>query len=297
MHRWHSTQRSRSSRISVDTAMGLVKTRFGSRSRVSAAPLAIVWFCSGHSPPLSQIGQSSGWLRSRNSRLRALRLLGDRRGDLGLDDHAVGDHLGAGGLGFRHRPATHLDLDQALPASTDGLEQWVVAEPRDGDTDPLGGADHQLTLGGDDLDAVDDQPDMTLRNGLRLAGRTAWRRSSPSDFASGHQCAPTNARDSTTRWRPAGDQILELAAEQLEGAQHGRRRGVAERAERPAGDVAGGVGHHVEILQRALTGHHPAQDLRPASRCPPGTACTCRTTRACRTPATSRPPTAPRRSR
>ena len=68
VHRWHSTQRSRSSRISVDTAMGLVKTRFGSRSRVSAAPLVIVWFCSGHSPPLSQMGQSSGWLRSRNSR-------------------------------------------------------------------------------------------------------------------------------------------------------------------------------------------------------------------------------------
>jgi hypothetical protein len=27
----------------------------------------MAWFCSGHSPPLSQIGQSSGWFRSRNS--------------------------------------------------------------------------------------------------------------------------------------------------------------------------------------------------------------------------------------
>ena len=27
----------------------------------------MAWFCSGHSPPLSHIGQSSGWLMSRNS--------------------------------------------------------------------------------------------------------------------------------------------------------------------------------------------------------------------------------------
>ena len=52
----------------MDTAIGLVNTRFGSRIREIAEPLASVWFCSGHSPPLSQIGQSSGWFSSRNSR-------------------------------------------------------------------------------------------------------------------------------------------------------------------------------------------------------------------------------------
>ena len=36
-------------------------------NRVSPRPLLIAWFCSGHSPPLSQTGQSSGWLISRNS--------------------------------------------------------------------------------------------------------------------------------------------------------------------------------------------------------------------------------------
>jgi len=36
--------------------------------REVAEPLASTWFCSGHSPPLSQIGQSNGWLSSRNSR-------------------------------------------------------------------------------------------------------------------------------------------------------------------------------------------------------------------------------------
>ena len=30
-------------------------------------PLLIAWFCSGHSPPLSQTGQSSGWLMSSSS--------------------------------------------------------------------------------------------------------------------------------------------------------------------------------------------------------------------------------------
>ena len=132
VHRWQSTQRSRSSRISVETAIGLVKTRFSSTSRVSEAPLAIVWFCSGHSPPLSQIGQSNGWLSSRNSRLPrwAFSATGGRH--LRLDDHAVGDRLGAGGLRLGHRPAAHLDLDQALPAGADRFQQRVVAEPRDG---------------------------------------------------------------------------------------------------------------------------------------------------------------------
>ena len=36
-------------------------------NRVSARPLDIAWFCSGHSPPLSQTGQSSGWLISSSS--------------------------------------------------------------------------------------------------------------------------------------------------------------------------------------------------------------------------------------
>ncbi len=38
-----------------------------SSNRDSPRPLDIAWFCSGHSPPLSQIGQSSGWLISSNS--------------------------------------------------------------------------------------------------------------------------------------------------------------------------------------------------------------------------------------
>ncbi len=47
--------------------MGLGKVRLTSVNRLSARPLDIAWFCSGHSPPLSQIGQSSGWLISSSS--------------------------------------------------------------------------------------------------------------------------------------------------------------------------------------------------------------------------------------
>ena len=45
-------------------AMGFSKWRFSSTKRLSPGPYASVWSCSGHSPPLSQTGQSSGWLAS-----------------------------------------------------------------------------------------------------------------------------------------------------------------------------------------------------------------------------------------
>ena len=67
VHRAHSTQRSRSSSTSDEMLIGLGKVRLTSSNRVSTLPLDIAWFCSGHSPPLSHTGQSSGWLISRSS--------------------------------------------------------------------------------------------------------------------------------------------------------------------------------------------------------------------------------------
>ena len=61
-------QRSRSSATSGDSGIGFLKTRFASRNRLSPGPYASAWSCSGHSPPRSQIGQSSGWFSRRNSR-------------------------------------------------------------------------------------------------------------------------------------------------------------------------------------------------------------------------------------
>ena len=67
VQRAHSTQRSRSSSTWEEMLIGLGKVRLTSVNRVSPRPLLIAWFCSGHSPPLSQTGQSSGWLMSSSS--------------------------------------------------------------------------------------------------------------------------------------------------------------------------------------------------------------------------------------
>src|ERR1700741_732546 len=60
-------QRSRSSSTCEEMLIGLVNVRLTSWNRESGRPLDIAWFCSGHSPPLSHIGQSSGWLISSSS--------------------------------------------------------------------------------------------------------------------------------------------------------------------------------------------------------------------------------------
>ena len=60
-------QRSRSIAISGESSRGLTKWRLGSMKRDVPGPQPKVMSCSGHSPPLSQTGQSSGWLISRNS--------------------------------------------------------------------------------------------------------------------------------------------------------------------------------------------------------------------------------------
>src|SRR5512135_3752894 len=48
------------------------------------------------------------------------------------------------------------------------------------------------------------------------------------------------------------DVVLELVAEVLDEALHRERRGVAERADRPSGDVVGDVDQHLEVLVPAL---------------------------------------------
>ena len=67
VQRAQSTQRSRSSSTCEEMLIGLGKVRLTSSKRLTARPLVIAWFCSGHSPPLSQTGQSSGWLMSSSS--------------------------------------------------------------------------------------------------------------------------------------------------------------------------------------------------------------------------------------
>ena len=67
VQRAQDTQRSRSSSTWLEMLIGLGKVRLTPSYRDSPAPVLIAWFCSGHSPPLSQTGQSSGWLMSSSS--------------------------------------------------------------------------------------------------------------------------------------------------------------------------------------------------------------------------------------
>ena len=81
-----------------------------------------------------------------------LRLAGDLGGVLGVDVHAVRQHLRAGRLRLRHP----VDLDQAGAARGDRIQQRVVAEARHLDAELLSGADREGALGHAHLDAVDD---------------------------------------------------------------------------------------------------------------------------------------------
>src|SRR5258708_4029164 len=54
-----------------ESGIGFLKCRRGPSIRLVGYPCRNVKSCSGHSPPLSQTGQSSGWLTSSNSRMSA----------------------------------------------------------------------------------------------------------------------------------------------------------------------------------------------------------------------------------
>ena len=60
-------QRSRSSEIVGEMGIGFSNVSFSKLMRVLPGPYRNVRSCSGHSPPLSQTGQSSGWLTRMNS--------------------------------------------------------------------------------------------------------------------------------------------------------------------------------------------------------------------------------------
>ena len=183
VQRAQSTQRSRSSSTWAEMLIGLGKVRLTPSNRVSGRPLDMAWFCSGHSPPLSQTGQSSGWLMRRYSITPVCALSAPSevtwvRTSIPSEATRVHDAWGfirpggpciwvAGpgepsGLG---RPGSHTSTRHWRQAPT-GVEQRVVAEPRDLDADLLGGPDHQRALGHAHAHAVD-------REGDEIGGRLA----------------------------------------------------------------------------------------------------------------------------
>ena len=75
VQRQQRMQRSASKMMCSPRIFRFGRLTLGSRSRLPPPRRLYVTSCNGHSPPLSQIGQSSGWFRSQNSTVpwRALR--------------------------------------------------------------------------------------------------------------------------------------------------------------------------------------------------------------------------------
>src|SRR3954471_7845414 len=148
MNRTHRVQRMQRFRFSMSVGPKSTSartpspsnTRRGNSIRLSFGPKLYEKSCSGHSPPLSHTGQSSGWLISRNSTtdrcasctrsvwvwttMPPFTVVAHALG-LGVDDHAVLDRRRAHGLELRDA----LDLDQAHAAGAHRLaELRLVAE-------------------------------------------------------------------------------------------------------------------------------------------------------------------------
>ena len=134
MNRTHRVQRMQRLRLSISrrTEVDVSRRRPRRRTRAAESPSGsgrgrscTEKSCSGHSPPLSHTGQSSGWLISRNSKTpaRASTHLGRAR----VHHHAVGADGRARRLQLRHL----LDLDDADPAGAVDAERRVIAVVRD----------------------------------------------------------------------------------------------------------------------------------------------------------------------
>ena len=135
--------------------MGLGKVRLMSSKRVSTRPLDIAWFCSGHSPPLSQTGQSSGWLISSSSitpcwALSAAGLVYWVRTTMSGVTVMVHD-----AIGLRWPSTSTRHCRQAPTGSSSGWSQ------NRGICTPINSAARitNVPLGTDDLDVVDGQGD------------------------------------------------------------------------------------------------------------------------------------------
>ncbi len=131
----------------------------------------MAWSCRSHSPPWSQIGQSSGWLMSRNSITpsRAFLTMGERVLTSG------GSPLGPGRQS--RTPQAQLatgfgepdQLDQAHAAIAGDRQPLMKAEPRNLGAAGLAGLQQRVFRRNIDLVAVDD--DLAHRRAPRLVPR------------------------------------------------------------------------------------------------------------------------------
>src|SRR5215204_4197677 len=250
VQRAQSTHRSRSSSTWEEIAIGFGYVRLTSRKRESARPLVSAWFCSGHSPPLSQIGQSSGWLTSSSSIVPCWALSAT------AEDSWVFTTMPSATVVVQE--AGRLRHPRPLPASVTSTRHCRQApmgsssgwSQNRGIWMPSCSAARMISV---PFGTVTSKPSI-VRVTSSSTGGSAGRSGARVMSVRSHELGlPQPRRDA------AGDVVLVLAAEVLQRGGDRAGRAVTEGAERPAVDVVADVQQLLEVLLGALAVLQPAQ--------------------------------------
>src|SRR3954470_18405603 len=262
VQRAHSTQRSRSSSTWAEMLIGLGKVRLMpplAAKRDSPRPLLIAWFCSGHSPPLSQTGESSGWLTRRNSMIPCCALSATSLVTWVLTTmpSATGIVHEACGLGIgRPLPASGTSTRHCRQAPTGSRSGW---SQKRGICTPTCSAARMISVPAGTLTWTPSIVSVTRSVfstsavliwaclGRGFAGDTELRGVSSSGSLGGED----RGGDRVERAAPFGEVLEVLVAEVLDRAGDRAGGAVAERAERPAQDVVALVQQEFEVLLAA----------------------------------------------
>src|SRR5215471_227226 len=226
-HRVQEMHRSRSSSTWLEIATGLANSRLSSRNLVSPRPLDMAWFCSGHSPPLSHIGQSSGWLISRNSITPCCALSATREVSWVLTTMPSVHTVVHEASGLRWPPISTRHCRQAPIGSSSGWSQnlgiWmpIISAARITKV-PLG-------------TAISNPSMVTLTVSVVVC--TVMK--SPGPGGGGGRVVGAAAFLLVLHY---------LVPEVLDHGHNRRGRGVTERAERPANDVLANVEQLVQVF-------------------------------------------------
>src|SRR5215211_1538202 len=218
-------------------------------NRVSPGPWARVWSWSGHSPPLSHMGQSSGWLISSSSRLPSWPALATAEVTWVL---------------------TSMPSVTVVVQAVSGL-RWPITSTRHCRQAPSGASSRWSQNRGTIV------PSCSAARITSVPGGTSSSWPSMVTFSvvgvsfiewllvgsDGH----TRPREGAA----AADVLVELVAEELQGGDDRAGGPVAEGAERAPEDRVADVLEGVHVLGAALAGLQPAEDLaHPVGALPAG---------------------------
>src|SRR5215212_5660873 len=208
--------------------------------RVSPGPWAMVWSWSGHSPPLSHMGQSSGWLISSSSRLPSWPARATSEVTWVLTSMPSVTVVVQAVSGLRW-PATSTRHWRQAPRGASS--RWSQNR---GTIVPRRSAARMTSVPGGTSSSV---PSMVTLTVVGLSSDIGLLVGADGDAGPRERAAA------------AADVLVELVAEELQGGDDRAGRPVAEGAERAPEDRVADVLEGVHVLSAALAGLQPAEDL------------------------------------